>query len=136
MLWLSNRLNGWVPAEPSQQALRLDRLDRVPAHPAQLLAGVRRVAADRRVELDQRLEQLGRDLLGELAAGLGLQDLLGARDEVQRLGVEEHVLLLDPDGERRPGPEMVVADVGRRRDPRHQPPSAACAAATRAIGSR
>ena len=56
----------------------------------------------------------GDDARRELAVRLGLEDPLRARHQVERRRVQEHVLLLDADRERRPGAEAVVDDAGRR----------------------
>lgn len=71
------------------QALGLRDGKGMRAQTAQLALRVRHVRAHRRVELDQRLEQLGRHQLGEIAALLRLQDALDPLDEVERLRVQQ-----------------------------------------------
>ena len=118
-------------AEP--QVLGGGEREAVRAQPAELALGVRDARADRRMQLDQRLEQLLRHQLGERAAFLQRQDALDPLDEVQRLPIEEHELLLDADRQRRTGTEAMIEDVDRCAQARHDPRLGRCA--LRAIGS-
>src|SRR5439155_21865170 len=65
-------------------------------------------ATDRSRDLDHRLHQLRPYALGELAVLDGGQHRVHVLDEVEALGVEEHVLLLDPEREGRRRAELVV----------------------------
>jgi hypothetical protein len=51
-------------------------------------------------DLDLGRDQLARDRVGEHGVvGAGVLQVLEARDQLQRFGMDERVLLLDPDGE-------------------------------------
>ena len=97
------------------------RARRAEAHPARAgaLAGVAAqrakvgvrlvdVLADDGARLEHALHQLRLEPVGELAAGGVVEQRLDAAGEVERVGVEEHVLLLHADRQRRPGAELVV----------------------------
>src|SRR3954471_16510157 len=81
-------------AEP-HLALARDPADIAPQL-QQLLADVRRRVADRSRDLEDGLHQLGVDPGLELVAAHGGEHRVDVLDEVVRLGVEEHVLLLCP----------------------------------------
>src|SRR5947199_2231626 len=61
----------------------------------QLLLDVGRRATHGRCDLEHRLHQLGVDSGLELVAADGCEDRVDVLDEVERLAVEQHVLLLD-----------------------------------------
>ncbi len=69
---------------------------------AQFLAGGADVAAHPGADLDLALQELGADAVLELGAA-GVHQRLGRVGEVHRLTVDEEVLLLDAEGERRGG---------------------------------
>ena len=86
-----------MPAEPTRMPFsRRDAAD-VRAQLQQLALDVAGSPADRRRDLEHRLHQLGVDPRLELVAGDRLQHGVDVLDEVERLAVEEHVLLLDPE---------------------------------------
>ena len=68
------------------------------------------VGADAGAGLEHALHQLGLQLVGHLGLGGLRQQLLDAGHEVEPGRVEEHVLLLHADGQRRPRAEPVVED--------------------------
>ena len=85
---------------------------------AQLAVDLRRRAADRRRDLEHGLHQLRVDPLLELvSAGRG-EDRLHVLDEVERLAVEQHVLLLDAERVRLAGAEVVVEHAAALREAR------------------
>ena len=97
------------------QALLARDLGHVRAQLPQLALDVAGVAADRRRDLEHRLHQLGVDPRLELVAGDRLQHGVDVLDEVERLAVEEHVLLLDAERVRVGLAERVVEDAAARR---------------------
>ena len=82
------------------EALRPRDPRHVGAQLQQLALDVAGVAADRRRDLEHRLHQLGVDPRLELVARDRLEHRVDVLDEVERLAVEEHVLLLDAERER------------------------------------
>ena len=90
----------------------------VAADAEQLLPDVRRRVADRRRDLEHRLHELGVDARLELVAGDGGEHRVDVLDEVERLAVEEHVLLLDAERVRVALAEGVVEDAAARREAR------------------
>ena len=80
---------------------------REPAH------DVRGVVADGRRDLDHRLHQLGVDPRLELVSGDGREHRLDVLDEVERLRVEQLVLLLDAQRVRVALAELVVEHAPR-----------------------
>ena len=78
------------------------------AQRAQLLGDVGRGVADRRRDLEHRLHQLGVDARLELVPGDGGEHGVDVLHEIERLGVEQHVLLLDAERVRVALPERVV----------------------------
>ena len=97
-----------MPAEPTRRFWLWRRLGDVAPQPAQLAVDVGRRLADRRRDLEHRLHQLRADALVELAVLRGREHRVHVLDEVERLRVEEHVLLLDPERERLGRAEAVV----------------------------
>src|SRR3954451_17483916 len=95
-------------AEP-HLALARDPADIAPQL-QQLLADVRRRVADRSRDLEDGLHQLGVDPGLELVAAHGGEHRVDVLDEVVRLGVEEHVLLLCPQRVRVALAERMVED--------------------------
>ena len=83
-------------------------LAHVRAQLQQLALDVARVPADRGRDLEHGLHQLGVDPRLELVAGDRLQDGVDVLDEVERLAVQEHVLLLDAERVRVRLPERVL----------------------------
>ena len=78
----------------------------------------RRRPADGRRDLDGGLHELGVDLLLVLVAAEVAEDGVDVLDEVERLAVEQHVLLLDAERVRVARPELVIEDAaGRARRP-------------------
>ena len=77
---------------------------REPAH------HVARVVADRRRDLEHRLHELRVDPRLELVSGDRGEHRVDVLDEVERLGIEELVLLLDAERVRVAGSERVVED--------------------------
>ena len=72
----------------------------------QLVLDVAGGLADRRRDLEHRLHQLRADPLVELAVHRRRQHRVHVLDEVERLRVEEHVLLLDTERERVDSPKL------------------------------
>ena len=92
------------------QALLARDSGHVRAQLQQFTLDVAGVAADRRRDLEHRLHQLGVDPRLQLMAGDRLQHGVDVLDEIERLAVEEHVLLLDPERVRVGLAERVVED--------------------------
>jgi hypothetical protein len=70
-----------------------------------------RGVADGRRDLEHRLHQLGIDPRLELpVVAHAREHRVDVLDEVPDLGVEQHVLLLDPERVGLPGPEAMVED--------------------------
>jgi len=67
------------------------------AQPDELRAKVRRAATDLAPDLDHRLMQLGLHLLEDEM--IALEDLGDVRAELARLGIDDLVLFLDPEGQ-------------------------------------
>ena len=84
---------------------------------AQRGLGLADVLADRRRDLDCGLHQLGVDLLLVLVAEQIAEDGVDVLDEVERLGIEQHVLLLDAERVRVARPELVLDDAAGMEDP-------------------
>ena len=105
-------------AEP--KPLRCGRCDRVGAKAAQLALNVRDRSADGGVELHEGLEQFRRHELSEVTLLLGHEDALDALYQIERLGVEQHVLLLDADRQRFAVAEVVIENIERTTLRRHQ----------------
>ena len=99
-----------MPAEPDAHALLAPDLAHVRAQLQQLALDVAGGPADRRRDLEHRLHQLGVDPRLELVARDRLQHGVDVLDEVERLAVEEHVLLLDAERVRIGLAERVVED--------------------------
>ena len=93
---------------------------------AQLAVGLGDVPAGKRRDLQHRLVQLGLDVALDVV-GDRLEDALDPLRQLQRLGVADHQLLLDSEGEGRPA-EVVIEHARSDRIPpvplRHQRPSA------------
>ena len=81
----------------------------VPAQPAELLPGLGRVSARRGRHLEHRLHQLGLDVALQPVALGRLEHDLDRVGQLEGVGVEDHQLLLDADGERRPREPVVHA---------------------------
>src|SRR2546430_8927544 len=94
----------------------------------QLVLDLGRRAADGRGDLQNRLHQLRIDAALVLAAVRGFEDGLDVLDEVERLAVEQHVLLLEPDRERLAFAEAVVEDTASGYETRSVAGSLRCAA--------
>ena len=97
-----------MPGRADAQAALARDADHVAAQLLQLAltsAGVRQTG---RRDLEHRLHQLGVDPLLELVAGDRREHGLDVLDEVERLAVEEHVLLLDAQRVRVAVAELVV----------------------------
>ena len=99
------------------QVVARGRLGDVRAQPAQLAVDVGRGLADRRRDLEDGLHQLRADVAVELAVLRCSEHGVHVLDEVERLRVEEHVLLLDAERERLARTEAVVEDAAPRRTP-------------------
>ncbi len=84
----------------------------------QLLPHARRRVADRRGDLEDRLHQLGVDPRLELVARDRLEHRVDVLDEVERLAVEQHVLLLDAERVRVALAELVIEHASARREVR------------------
>src|SRR5439155_13037346 len=93
-------------------------LRHVGAQLAELALGVARGATDRRRDLDDGLHQLGVDPRLELVTGDRRQHGVDVLDEIERVLVEEHVLLLDAERVRLPLAELVVEDAAAGREAR------------------
>jgi hypothetical protein len=100
----------------TQPTLRCEA-DHVRAQLPQLLLDLGRRPADRRRDLEDGLHQLGVDLLLELVARGGGEHGLDVLDEVERLAVEQHVLLLDSERVRLALAEVVVDDAAPAANP-------------------
>ena len=119
--WRSNSANGCVPAEPSRNpwaatAATACARSRRSSRPAS-----RHVVADGRVKLDERLEQLRRDVRGELAARFGAKDAsprAGARSNVSASRSMYSSSMPTVNGA--PAAEAMVADVRGGCELRHQ----------------
>jgi hypothetical protein len=81
------------PGRADRQVLPRRRLADLRAQCPQLLAGLHRVRARVGGNLEHRLHQLGLDLTRRRR----LEQALDRVDQLERLGVEDHQLLLDPD---------------------------------------
>ena len=87
------------------------------------------------MDLEKRLEELRGEALRDLAGFVRRQESVSPLDEVERDRVEEHVLLLDPDGERsRARAEAMVDDA--RLGARGRPSGHVGAGAARPGGRR
>ena len=102
------------PRRADAQALLASDLAHVGAQLQELALDVAGGAADRRRDLQHRLHQLGVDARLELVARDRLQHGVDVLDEVERLAVEEHVLLLDAERVRVGAAERVVEDAAAR----------------------
>ena len=90
-------------------ALLARDLGDVGAQLAQAGVDLGRIAADGRRDLEHRLHQLGVDPRLELAVvGDAREHRVDVLHEVPRLGIEQHVLLLDPERVRSSGAEAMV----------------------------
>ena len=90
------------------QALLAPDAGHVRAQLQQLALDVPRRPADGRRDLEHRLHQLRVDARLELVPADRLEHRVDVLDEVERLAVEEHVLLLDAERVRVGLPERVV----------------------------
>src|SRR5262249_7325526 len=88
----------------------------VAAELPQGLADVGRCSADGGRDLEHRLHQLRVHVRLELVAGHRLEHGVDVLDEVERLRVEEHVLLLDAERVRLALTELVVQDAAAGRE--------------------
>ena len=104
------------PGGADAQALLVRDLADVAAELQQLVHHVGRGLADGRRDLEHRLHQLGVDPLLELVAGDRGEHGVDVLHEVERLAVEQHVLLLDAERVRVALPELVVEDAAARRE--------------------
>lgn len=82
------------------QAVRLRELDDGPPETNQLLPGLADVLAHRGPHLDDRLVELGLELIVEDHLAV-LQDVGDVRRQLPAFGVDELIFLLDPDREGR-----------------------------------
>ena len=103
-----------MPAEPTRVPLLVRDLGDVAAQRRQPAHHVARVVADGRRDLEHRLHELGVDPRLELVARDRREHRLDVLDEVERLRVEELVLLLDAERVRVARSELVVEDAARR----------------------
>ena len=99
------------------QVVARGRLGDVRAQPPELPVDVGRGLANRRRDLEDGLHQLRADVLVELTVLRGREHRVHVLDEVERLRVEEHVLLLDAERERLARPEVVVEDAAPLGEP-------------------
>ncbi len=90
------------------QAERVERVRQAAPDGGQVAAGVVDVAADAGRHLGGRLEQLGRHARRPRLVGQGRQHVVDAAAELERLRIEEHVLLLDAHRQRCAGAVLVV----------------------------
>ena len=106
------------PGRADAHALLGGDAGHVGAQLAQLVVDLGRRAADRRGDLEHGLHQLGVDARLELVAlGRG-EHGLDVLDEVERLAVEQHVLLLDAERVGLAGAEVVVEHAAALREAR------------------
>ena len=97
----------------AQPLLLRDRRDVLPELPQRAL-DVRRRAAHRRRDLEHRLHQLRVDVRLELVSRDRVEHGVDVLHEVERLGVEQHVLLLDAERVRLALAELVVEHAAAR----------------------
>ena len=97
-----------MPADAEPAALGARDLGDVAAQLRERVHDVAGGAADRRRHLEHRLHQLGVDAVLVLAVRDGREHRVDVLHEVPRLGVEEHVLLLDAERVRVALAERVV----------------------------
>ena len=88
------------PGGADAQALLRGELGHVAAQAPELAVHVGGRVADGRRDLEHGLHELGRDPRHELLLVDAREHRVDVLDEVERLGVEEHVLLLDAERER------------------------------------
>ncbi len=100
------------------QALLPRDVGHVATDAEQLLVHAGRRVADGRGHLQHRLHQLGVDARLELVSRDGGEHGVDVLDEVERLAVEEHVLLLHPERVRVARAERVVEDAAAGREVR------------------
>jgi hypothetical protein len=86
----------------------LDDCFQVPAQPLKLHRRVADRRADRGLPLDLGLKDLARRTRRELALVVGVEDRVRPLHKIERLGVEQHVLLLDPQRVRLRGAKAVL----------------------------
>ena len=114
--WRSKRLNGCVPAEPTRRpcsrAIRVDVAAQLAAAAPSTSAGVRQTGVAIS-STDCISSGLMRGL--ELVPGDRREHGVDVLHEVERLGVEQHVLLLDAERVRVALAERVVEDAAARR---------------------